>query len=181
MKTSFAILAFIGFTSAASLKNFCGPPKIVCEEAPVCVTEYAGYDACGSASGKQAHLGSAERSGAFATLSSESAGSSTNIAAQNIVIPDRHTVTDQTKVSEACSKGSDSSQNAEISKRTFDINGSISVCEKYNDSSKGENCAKKEAEAASQTRSRSQVLNNLCAKADIPCTYGGCPPAQACY
>jgi hypothetical protein len=82
-------------------------------------------------------------------LTSESAGSQTQIGAQNIVIPDKHTVTDQAKVSEACSRGSNQEQNCQVAKRDFTIQGNISVTEKYNDSSKGEHVASKEGSGAS--------------------------------
>ena len=73
------------------------------------------------------------------------------------MIPDKHTVTDQAKVSEAKSRGEKSAQDVEVAKRTFDICGQIIVSEKYNDSSKGEHCASKEGEGASQSRSRTQT------------------------
>lgn len=165
------IIALLGLANAASLKQ-CLPCQP--EQASICNLS-VGKPA--SAGGRAAVLGAASREGSFAALATESAGSATNIAAQQIVIPDRHTVTDQTKVSESCSRGSNSAQSCEIAKRTFDIAGSITVSEKYNDSSKGEESAQKEGEGASQTRSRSQVANNLCAKATIPCT---CAPACGC-
>lgn len=126
-------------------------------------------------------LPAASREGGFAALASEHAGSETTIGAEQIVIPDKQSVTDQTKVSEYAAKGSNNAQSCEISKRTFDISGSISVSEKYNDSSKGENCENKDSEGASQTRSRSQVANNLCAKAVIPCTCSAAAPSCGCH
>jgi len=175
MKVS-VIVALLGFTSAASLKQ-CLPCEAVpaCPPAPSCGCEVT----VGQSGGKSANLGPASRSGSYAALASESAGSTTNIGAQQITIPDKFTVVDQTKVNESCSKGSSSDQSVEIAQRTFDIAGSITVKEKYNSSSKGEECASKEGEGASQTRSRSQVSNNLCAKATIPCTCA-CAPACGC-
>jgi hypothetical protein len=172
MRTS-VVLALLGFASAATLKQNCGCAAPL--PAPVCAP-VAPQSLCDLQVGKskQALLGAASREGSFAALASETAGSTTNIGAQQIVIPDRHTVTDQTKVSEYCAKGSNNAQSCEIAKRTFDIAGSITVSEKYNDSSKGENAENKDSEGASQTRSRSQVANNLCAKATIPCTCA-CP------
>ncbi len=140
-----AIIALLGLTQAVSLQDSC-------------------------LTGRQAALGAPERAGSYASLSSESAGSNTQIGAQNIVIPDRQTVTDQTRVSEACNRGSNQAQNAEVASRTFDIAGSITVNERYNDSSRGENSGQQEGEGASQTRSRSQVLSNNSAQAQIPCT-----------
>jgi hypothetical protein len=177
----FVIAALIGSASAISLE--CAPAVCECYEAPSCEQGYAaGQYGAGYAIGAQnAQLGGAERAGAFAKLTSESAGSNTNIGAQNIVIPDKHTVTDQAKVSESASRGSHQEQNCEVAKRTFDINGSICVSEKYNDSSKGQHSACKDGEGASQTRTRTQVQNNLCAKADIPCTCGaGASCAKVC-
>jgi len=57
-------------------------------------------------------------------------------------------------VSEAQSRGTNSANKQLVAKRTFDISGSISVLEKYNDESKGTHCSSKEGEGASQTRSR---------------------------
>jgi hypothetical protein len=180
----FAIAALIGTVSAVSL-NYCG--------ADACAQE-ADYG-CGNGNGQQfsagaggayslgaqsAQLSGAERAGGYATLSAESAGSNTNIGAQNIVIPDKHTVTDQAKVSESAARGSHQEQNCEVAKRTFDINGSICVTEKYNDSSKGQHSACKDGEGASQTRTRPQVQNNVCAKADIPSTCGSGAGGNAC-
>ena len=178
MKAS-VILALLGFTSAASLKQClpeCPPAPPAC--APQSLCNLSINSAGGAAGGaKYATLGPASRAGSYAALASESAGSSTNIAAQQIVIPDRQTVTDQTKVSESCERGSDQAQSCEVASRTFEIGGSITVKEKYNDSSKGEFSSQKEGEGASQSRSRSQVANNLCAKATIPCTCSSpCPP-----
>jgi len=188
----FALAALIGSASAVALE--CAPSCGQCYEEPSCYSE----PACGCASGyggayggasigsQNAKLSGQERSGAYAKLTSESAGSNTNIGAQNIVIPDKHTVTDQAKVSESATRGSHQEQNCEVAKRTFDINGSICVSEKYNDSSKGQHSACKDGEGASQTRTRTQVQNNACAKADIPCTCAagsscGCArPAVAC-
>lgn len=194
----FTIAALIGCASAVSLE--CAPACSPCYEAPACGSSCGGYAAgsgYGSAGGyaigsQNAQLSGAERAGAYAKLTSESAGSNTNIGAQNIVIPDKHTVTDQAKVSESATRGSHQEQNCEVAKRTFDINGSICVSEKYNDSSKGQHSACKDGEGASQTRTRTQVQNNACAKADIPATCGagsgssgygagrGCGCVQAC-
>ena len=173
----FVIAALIGCASAVSLE--CAPCASSC--APVCPCESSCDYGCSSGrrsgSGyaigcQNAKLADQDRSGAYAKLTSESAGSTTNIGAQNIVIPDKHTVTDQAKVSESATRGSHQEQNCEVAKRTFDINGSICVSEKYNDSSKGQHSACKDGEGASQTRTRTQVQNNACAKADIPCTCG---------
>lgn len=175
----FVIAALIGSASAVSLG--CAPAAASCYEVQSCACDgdYADYGYGAGAAGaayslgaQNAQLAGAERAGSYAKLTSESAGSNTNIGAQNIVIPDKHTVTDQAKVSESASRGSHNEQNCEVAKRTFDINGSICVSEKYNDSSKGQHSACKEGEGASQTRTRTQVQNNLCAKADIPCTCG---------
>ena len=184
----FVIAAFVGLASAVSLEC---KPDCACEYVSPCADSCYGAAAgsqWGAAQGyaigdQNAQLSGAERAGAYAKLTSESAGSNTNIGAQNIVIPDKHTVTDQAKVSESATRGSHQEQNCEVAKRTFDINGSICVSEKYNDSSKGQHTACKDGEGASQTRTRTQVQNNACAKADIPCTcgagssYGKC----ACY
>ena len=178
----FVLAALIGSASAVALE--CAP-SCGCYEAPSCCEP-----ACGCAGGylaggaggysigcQSAQLSGQERAGSYAKLTSESAGSNTNIGAQNIVIPDKHTVTDQAKVSESATRGSHQEQNCEVAKRTFDINGSICVSEKYNDSSKGQHSACKDGEGASQTRTRTQVQNNACAKADIPCT---CAAGSSC-
>ena len=171
----FAIAALIGSATAVSLG--CAPVT-QCYQADACESG-CGYSAGQYGAGQGYNLGAqnaqlsgAERAGAYAKLTSESAGSNTNIGAQNIVIPDKHTVTDQAKVSESATRGSHQEQNCEVAKRTFDICGSISVSEKYNDSSKGQHSACKDGEGASQTRTRTQVQNNVCAKADIPNTCG---------
>ena len=152
----FVIAALIGCSAAISLE--CAPCN-ECYEAPICQQGCVdGQYGSGYALGSQnAQLSGAERAGAYAKLTSESAGSNTNIGAQNIVIPDKHTVTDQAKVSESATRGSHQEQNCEVAKRTFDINGSICVSEKYNDSSKGQHSACKDGEGASQTRTRTQV------------------------
>ena len=183
MKASFVALALLGCAQATRLTSTWGCQP---EPEPVATCGCAGSAAGAARNGfnlgdQNAELPAAERAGSFAKLTSESAGSQTQIGAQNIVIPDKHTVTDQAKVSEAQSRGSKQAQNCEVAKRTFDIQGSISVTEKYNDSSKGEHCASKEGEGASQTRSRTQVQNNLCARADIPCTCApSCAAAKIC-
>ena len=181
----FALAALIGSVSAVALE--CAPS--CCEPACGCSDGYAagyggayGAGASNYAIGSQnAQLSGQERAGAYAKLTSESAGSNTNIGAQNIVIPDKHTVTDQAKVSESATRGSHQEQNCEVAKRTFDINGSICVSEKYNDSSKGQHSACKDGEGASQTRTRTQVQNNACAKADIPSTSGGCGSSSGSF
>lgn len=155
----FVIAALIGSASAVALE--CAPQRdAACFQAEQygCAGSAYGAGASGYALGDQnAQLSGQERAGAYAKLTSESAGSNTNIGAQNIVIPDKHTVTDQAKVSESASRGSHQEQNCEVAKRTFDINGSICVSEKYNDSSKGQHSACKDGEGASQTRTRTQV------------------------
>ena len=174
----FAILALIGAVSAASLKGIrrdaCGCQPVVecpCQDQAALYTSAYGRG-CGAA-GLDATLPGADRAGAYAKLTSESAGSQTQIGAQEIVIPDKHTVTDQAKVSEAQSNGQAQSEKCEVAERTFDISGSITVAESYNDKSKSQHCASKNGEGASQSRSRTQVQNNLCARADIPCTCAG--------
>ena len=187
----FVIAALIGSASAVALECApqCAPACAqACYELPSCGCSGSGAGAYGSGysiGDQNAQLSGQERAGAYAKLTSESAGSNTNIGAQNIVIPDKHTVTDQAKVSESASRGSHQEQNCEVAKRTFDINGSICVSEKYNDSSKGQHSACKDGEGASQTRTRTQVQNNACAKADIPCTCaagscGGYRAADSC-
>ena len=178
----FVLAALIGSVSAVALE--CAPSCACdpCYEEPACgcASGYAGAYGAGGAyaiGSQNAQLSGQERSGSYAKLTSESAGSNTNIGAQNIVIPDKHTVTDQAKVSESATRGSHQEQNCEVAKRTFDINGSICVSEKYNDSSKGQHSACKDGEGASQTRTRTQVHNNACAKADIPCT---CAAGSSC-
>ena len=187
----FVLAALIGSVSAVALE--CAPSCDCdpCYEEPACgcASGYAGAYGAGGAyaiGSQNAQLSGQERSGSYAKLTSESAGSNTNIGAQNIVIPDKHTVTDQAKVSESATRGSHQEQNCEVAKRTFDINGSICVSEKYNDSSKGQHSACKDGEGASQTRTRTQVQNNACAKADIPCTCAagsscGRPADSCCY
>lgn len=144
---NFIIAAFL---SLATAKQLCG-----CV-APVACCDSGCNSGCGYSSGYaglsnnlNAQLPGQDRAGGYAKLTSESAGSQTQIGAQNIVIPDKHTVTDQAKVSEACSRGSNQEQNCQVAKRDFDINGHISVTEKYNDSSKGEHVASKEGSGAS--------------------------------
>jgi hypothetical protein len=187
----YTLCALLGLSAAVSLRKEEEPKEkgTGCAYDTACYTEqYQGGDCfqgadqgcvvnIGGRGGRQATLGAAARGGSFATLGSESAGSETRIGAQQIVIPDRHTVTDQTKVSESCSSGSNSASNVEVAKRTFDIAGSISVTENYQDKAEGQHAAQKEGEGASQTRSRSQVCNNVCAKAQIPCT---CAPSKGC-
>jgi len=179
----FVLAALIGSASAVALEcaPSCGPcyEEQSCYEQPACgcASGYGGAYGGASIGSQNAKLSGQERSGAYAKLTSESAGSNTNIGAQNIVIPDKHTVTDQAKVSESATRGSHQEQNCEVAKRTFDINGSICVSEKYNDSSKGQHSACKDGEGASQTRTRTQVQNNACAKADIPCT---CAAGSSC-
>lgn len=188
----FAIVALLGAASATKLARNCYQTSEV--EAPVdcgCAgflqsagdANRAGLGnlAIGGGAGAgatQAILGAQDRAGAYAKLTSESAGSQTQIGAQNIVIPDKHTVTDQAKVSEAQSNGKAQSQKCQVAERTFEIAGSITVNESYNDKSKSEHCASKDGEGASQTRSRTQVQNNCCAQADIPCTCSG--PKKTC-
>ena len=183
---NFVIAALIGCASAVSLEcapaapafSGCGCP---CDSS--CAGTYGASGSGYSLGAQSASLGGQERAGGYAKLTSESAGSNTQIGAQNIVIPDKHTVTDQAKVSESAMRGSHQEQNCEVAKRTFDIAGSISVSEKYNDSSKGQHSACKDGEGASQTRTRTQVQNNQCAKADIPCTCGAsssCGRPSAC-
>ena len=166
MKYTIAVLALVGSSNA----QFCRPCAPICEtplmDCPVVAP-------C-ALSGASANLGSGDydHQGGFAKLSAESAASQTQIGAQNIIIPDKNTVTDQAKVSECCSKGDTAEQNCEVAKRVFDIAGSICVTEKYNDQSKGQHVASKSGEGASQTRSRTQVENNTSAigAGDIPCT-----------
>ena len=172
----FAIIALLGVASATSLKGIkydcaCVPVTTCCDPCDSCAcsgnsgSRYGGYRG-----GASAVLPGADRAGSYAKLTAESAGSQTQIGAQQIVIPDKHTVTDQAKVSEAQSNGNAQSQKCSLSERTFDICGSITVAESYNDKTKSEHCASKNGEGASQSRARTQVQNNLCARADIPCT-----------
>ena len=174
----FALATFLGVVSAVSLQ--CQPDCNACYAAPCQEDQSCGCGQYGQGynlGDQNAQLSGQDRAGGYAKLTSESAGSNTNIGAQNIVIPDKHTVTDQAKVSESATSGKHQEQNCEVAKRTFDINGSICVSEKYNDSSKGQHSACKDGEGASQTRTRTQVQNNVCAKADIPCT---CAAGSSC-
>jgi hypothetical protein len=141
---NFIIATFLGLVSAKQLSCGCAQPVAICDSGCGYSTGYAGLS-----NNLNALLPGQDRAGGYAKLTSESAGSQTQIGAQNIVIPDKHTVTDQAKVSEACSKGSNQEQNCQVAKRDFDINGHISVTEKYNDSSKGEHVASKEGSGAS--------------------------------
>jgi len=116
-------------------------------------------------------MAGASREGTYGTLGSENAASNTQIGARNIVIPDKNTVTDQAKVSEAVSKGNNKEQTCQVAQRKFTIGGEITVTEKYSDSLKAENVQNKCGEGASQTRSRTQVLNNMpCGASSIPVT-----------
>ena len=165
MKYTIAVIALVGYTNAQCFP--CGAP---CETP---LLECPAVAPC-QLSGAQAALrpGNYDNQGGFAKLSAESAASQTQIGAQNIIIPDKNTVTDQAKVSECCSKGEKAEQNCEVARRVFDIAGSICVTEKYNDQAKGQHVASKSGEGASQTRSRTQVENNTSAigEGDIPCT-----------
>jgi len=174
-------LAILGLASAAKLN--CAPQCDLCQPCqpqPACgCYDSSALSAYGAAAAQSAQLQGQERSGSYATLGSESAGSNTFIGAQQIAIPDKHTVTDQAKVSESSNRGSQQAQNCEVAKRTFDINGSICVTEKYNDSSKGQHSGCKEGSGASQTKSRTQV-QNACADATIPCTCGSARTCNVC-
>ena len=178
----FAVAALLACVSATKLQKCYECAPIVAPVDCGCASGLlaapgVGIDrTAGLALGAQnAVLSAQERAGAYARLSSESAGSQTQIGAQNIVIPDKHTVTDQAKVSEAQSKGQAQSQKCQVAERTFNINGQITVEESYNDKSKSEHSACKDGEGASQTRSRTQVQNNCNSRADIPCTCSsGC-------
>jgi hypothetical protein len=119
----FVIPAFIGSVSAVSLEYVHASACNACNEAPACDQGCGGYIS-GYGQGynlgdRNAVLSGADRTGAFAKLTSESAGSNTNIVAQNIVIPDKHTVTDQAKVSESTTRGSHQEQNCEVTKKTY--------------------------------------------------------------
>ena len=157
--------------------------------APAC--EYAAAQSCGCAGGAggmggaggfgrkglSGALNAASRLPAasygddnYARLCTESANSNTQISASQYTIPDKNTITDQAKVSQAVSNGSNKEQNCEVASRTFDISGSISVQEKYTNQQRGESTSEQCGEGASQTRSRVQVSNNCCGKAAIPVT-----------
>jgi len=96
-----------------------------------------------------------------------------------MTIPDKHTVTDQAKVSEDASNGSAQEQTCQVAQRKFTIGGEITVTEKYNDSLKSENASCKQGEGASQTRSRTQVCDNCSGTAQIPVT-AQCGAAPSC-
>jgi len=95
----------------------------------------------------------------YARLSSQSADASSSISASQITIPDKSFVTDQAKVHESVAKGERNSKTCKVAQRKFSINGEITVDEKYNDNLKGEETQKKCGQGASQTRSRTQLLN----------------------
>jgi hypothetical protein len=124
----------------------------------------AGYGAHGAAltSGLDAgaRLSASQQASSYGVLCSENASSNTQLGNSNIIIPDKNTVTDQAKVSEAVSRGSNKATSCQVAQRKFSIAGEIAVTEKYSDSTKGEDSQEKCGEGSSQTRSRTQVLNN---------------------
>ena len=88
---SFVLLALLGCAAATKLQpQDCGCPAVVVPVSPCGCEEASGI----KVGVQNAVLAGQERAGAFAKLTSESAGSQTQIGAQNIVIPDKHTVTD---------------------------------------------------------------------------------------
>lgn len=114
----------------------------------------------------------------YGTLSAESAASETSIGAAQVAIPDKNIITDQAKVNEAVARGNRKSQTCQVAQRKFSIAGEISVTEKYNDSLKGDNTSESCGQGASQTRSRTQLLN-AAGRAQIPVTTQ-CAPVQTC-
>jgi len=185
-----SLIALVGATQAAKL--------CPCSQAPQAQYQAPQADSCddfdfsgvnGGAAGYRglrgnlnagSRLAAATQDGGYGRLASENAASSTQIGASNIVIPDKNTVTDQAKVSEAVSKGNNKEQTCQVAQRKFTIGGEITVTEKYSDSLKAENVQEKCGEGASQTRSRTQVLDNMPqGAAGIPLT-AQCGAAAGC-
>jgi len=174
------IVALVGTASAikhgASINYGCPPPQPVCEQS-FCAGPGAGangeslpYPAySGSLSAQVSQPGEGGSDG-FAKLSSEASENQSSISASQITIPDKNFVTDQAKVHESVAKGDRKSQTCQVARRKFSINGEITVDEKYNDNLKGEETQKKCGQGASQTRSRTQLLNR--------CTGGGAQASQ---
>jgi hypothetical protein len=116
----------------------------------------------------------------YAKLCAESAESSTAIAANQITVPDKNIVTDQAKVHEAVAKGEKKSQTCQVARRKFSINGEITVDEKYNDNLKGDETSKKCGQGASQTRSRTQLLNSCAVGAVAIPRTSACVESNGC-
>ena len=116
---------------------------------------------------KQINLPSLPCGGGIGTLTSQLAGSATNIGAQNIVIPDKKSVTDQAKVSKTCSQSKKQDQNCAVSKRSFAVNGGIRITQKGENTLKSEASASQCGEEASQSQLRNNVKSNE-APASLP-------------
>jgi len=170
------LIALVGATSAAKLG--CAPQ---CEQVIDCGCD-AGYGrARGGAAARLS--GSSANSQGYAKLCSESAQSNTQIGGIQYTIPDKNTVTDQAKVSEAISSGNTSEKNCQVAKRNFTISGDICVEEKYTNQLKGEDSSSKCGQGSSQTKSRTSVANNCCGSASVPLTTGlagGCSGLKSC-
>lgn len=169
------LIALVGFATAQSCTGLAAPAPADCQFGGNGASYLNGAGAGGAArlSGAlnaNGRLAAASRGAGFGKLSAQSAASNTRIGASNIVIPDKNTITDTAKVSEAVSGGSSKEQTCQVAQRKFTIGGEITVTEQYNDSTKGEHTTQKNGEAASQTRSRTQVLDNCGGSAAIPVT-----------
>jgi len=176
------LIALFGLASAQFDKCGCTSAPA---PAPAATCDFAGAYGAGNGAASGAGFAAPRLSGAlnagsrlarsargagYGKLSAQSAASNTRIGASNLVIPDKNTITDTAKVSEAVSKGSSKEQTCQVAQRKFTIGGEITVSEQYNDSTKGEHTTCKNGEAASQTRSRTQMLDNVSGQADIPIT-----------
>jgi hypothetical protein len=166
---------FVALLGSASAVTFCGNAPA----APVCGQQQFSCDdqsnlqlPAYNGNNLKAQLGAGEGcTDGYGKLSSESASSKTTIGASQITIPDKHIVTDQAKVHEEVAKGERQAQTCQVARRKFSISGEITVDEKYNDNLKGDDNSKKCGQGASQTRSRTQVLN-VCTggNASVPIT-----------
>lgn len=169
-------VALVGTAAAVRFESQCGCPVATpapqydcgCDDAKLPLPSYAGSAGL-DASNKLAQPGAGGSDG-YARLSSQSASSRSSIGASQISVPDRNSVTDQAKVHESVAKGERRAQNCQVARRRFSINGEITVDEKYNDNLKGDDTQKKCGQGASQTRSRTQVLNACNAQAAAPIT-----------
>ena len=167
---SFAIVALLAATQA-----------ITCEPACGCNAGYGGnqgnQDYRIQGLNKQVNL---PCGGGIGSLVSIQAGSTTQIGAQNIVVPDKKTITDQAKVSKTQAQSKKQDQGCGVSKRSFSVKGGIKITQKGENTSKGESSAKQCGEDASQSKESESVKSNNCAQASLPTTEGQVDYDQSC-
>lgn len=110
-----------------------------------------------------------EKPAGSSVVTGYTSGSEVSSNVTNTQIPDNLTVTDYISCTDSCTGGNTSEAESEVGTRTFSIQGSIAVSEKFN--SKGGSCneGRQKSNACRHSEQRTELVPNSPAPGNIPC------------